>query len=264
MRSAGARRGRQAPSRAAALAAALLPAFSLSAFSLPGTAHADPSALWNIVHGQCVPDQDAHHDPAPCAHVETGAGGYAVLKDIRGDFQFLLIPTARISGIEDPALLAPGAPNYFAYAWQARSYTEARLGKPQPRDMIILAINSAKGRTQNQLHIHIDCIRADVRQTLLRALPGIGAAWTPIQLAGHPYRALRINDLDSSDPFRVLADTDKQAAADMGDHTLVVAGETWPDGTPGFVLLDDTANLLAANFGSGEELQDHGCTAAVR
>ena len=40
---------------------------------------------------------------------------YAVLKDLHGNTRFLLLPTDPISGIESPALLQPGAPNY----WQA-------------------------------------------------------------------------------------------------------------------------------------------------
>ncbi len=73
-----------------------------------GAAQADPNALWNIVHGQCVPDELEHGDPKPCAEVELGSGlaaGYAVLKDIRGTTQYLLIPTRQIGGIESRALL---------------------------------------------------------------------------------------------------------------------------------------------------------------
>jgi len=80
---------------------------------------ADPNALWNIVHGQCVPGERGHGDPSPCAKVDLSAGeaaGFAVLKDIKGATQFLLIPTRHISGIESRALLAPGATNYFAAA----------------------------------------------------------------------------------------------------------------------------------------------------
>jgi len=44
----------------------------------------------------------------------------------------LLLPTARISGIEDPALLAPDSVNYFAVAWKERSELERRLGKALP------------------------------------------------------------------------------------------------------------------------------------
>ena len=47
---------------------------------------ADPNALWNIVHGQCVPGERGHGDRSPCANVDLSAGeaaGFAVLKDIK-------------------------------------------------------------------------------------------------------------------------------------------------------------------------------------
>ena len=53
--------------------------------------------------------------------------GFVVLKDIRGVAQFLLIPTARIGGIEDPAILAPDATNYWDAAWRARDFVDGRL-----------------------------------------------------------------------------------------------------------------------------------------
>ena len=65
---------------------------------------ANPNVLWQIVHDQCVPDQQQHGDPKPCAEVDL-AGGFAVLKDISGASQFLLIPTTEIGGIEDPSCL---------------------------------------------------------------------------------------------------------------------------------------------------------------
>src|SRR6202034_1461554 len=119
-------------------------------------------ALWEIVHGQCVPDEREHGDPKPCAAVDLSHGiarGFAILKDIRGQSQYLLIATQRIDGIESRALLSPHAPNFFADAWTARSFTEKALGRTMPWDALSLAINSQLGRSQNQLHIHIDCIR---------------------------------------------------------------------------------------------------------
>ena len=145
-----------------------------------GSGHtADPDALWKLVHDKCVPGQEQKGDPAPCALVDLREGdakGYVVLKDLVGATQYLLIPTARVSGIESASLLAPEAPNYFADAWRERSYTERAAQHPLPRQTISLAINSAFGRSQNQLHIHIDCIRADVREVLQRQLAVIGTA----------------------------------------------------------------------------------------
>src|ERR1700730_10956838 len=47
----------------------------------------NPNVLWQIVHDKCVPDEQQHGDPKPCAEVDL-AGGFAVLKDIAGASQF--------------------------------------------------------------------------------------------------------------------------------------------------------------------------------
>lgn len=190
------------------------------ALGLSATAWAaDPDALWKIVHGRCVVHESEAHDPAPCAVADL-AGGYAVLKDRVGATQYLLIPTARITGIESPLLLAPTAPNYWQAAWNARDLVERSAGKAIPRDDLGLAVNSEFGRSQNQLHIHIDCIRADVKQALQAHASEIGTFWSPlgVALAGYRYVAMRISgsDLDGDDPFRMLAGSDPRARADMG------------------------------------------------
>jgi CDP-diacylglycerol pyrophosphatase len=222
----------------------------------------NPNVLWQIVHDQCVPDEQQHGDPKPCAEVAL-AGGYAILKDIKGATQFLLIPTTQLGGIEDRALLAPIARNYFADAWQARGFVEKALGRAMPRDMLSLAINSASGRTQDQFHIHIDCIRADVRDALLRERPNIGWRWSLLKtpLAGHQYRVLRVTGatLFGHNPFKLLAWGVPGARADMGQHTLVVVGMVFGGRVPGFIILDDRADLAHGDWGSGEELQDHAC-----
>jgi CDP-diacylglycerol pyrophosphatase len=228
-----------------------------------GCARADPDAIWNIVHDRCVPDQQQHQDPAPCALVDLAGGeenGYAVLKDISGATQYLLIPTSRISGIGSPAILAPGATNYFAAAWRARDFVDERAGRAVPRDWMSLAINSQAAQTQNQLHIHIDCVRPDVHQALTEHAAEVGTTWAPfpVPLAGHPYRAvaLRGDDLDVVNPFTLLAGADADTRADMADQTLVVIGTVDAVGQPGFVILADRRNT-AADTAAGEELQDH-------
>ncbi len=234
---------------------------------VPTSAQAEnPSALWDIISGKCVPHEQAERDPSPCSVVDIANGvakGYVVLKDRDGNTQFLLMPTARISGIEDPQILDPDATNYFDEAWRERYFVEERLGTPVPRNAMTLAINSMTGRSQNQLHIHIDCIRPDVKAILDANLDKVVGVWTPfpIPLAGHAYRSIRItNDtLADANPFRILADQDPAASADMGHHSLVVVGATFPDTGDGFVLLDTKTDIPHGNFASGEELQDHSC-----
>lgn len=250
--------------RCAALFAAVL------MVSIPGvaTAVADPNALWTIVHDKCVPDQQLHDDPAPCALVDLGGGkdagqqtGSAVLKDLVGANQFLLIPTARIAGIESPEILAPGAANYFGAAWRAKSFTDQRAGWTLPRDWVSLAINSVLARSQNQLHIHVDCVRADVRATLAEHAGGVGSQWAPfpVPLAGHPYDAIAVSgeNLDAVNPFVALADGIPGARGEMGNRSLVVVGAAGPDGTPGFVILSGHADPATGDLAEGEELQDH-------
>jgi CDP-diacylglycerol pyrophosphatase len=231
---------------------------------IPAAQATDPSALWHIVHDRCVPNEQLHGDPAPCALVDLAAG-YVVLKDIVGATQFLLLPTARISGIESPALLAPGAPDYFQDAWEARRFTAARAPAPPTRADLSLAVNSVYGRSQNQLHIHIDCLRVDVRDALAQHLGSLGDGWAPfpVPLAGERYIARRLlaPDLAGENPFVLLAASSPEARAHMGDYTLVVAGAAFA-GKPGFVLLADRADRAAGDFASGEALQDHDCALA--
>jgi CDP-diacylglycerol pyrophosphatase len=230
---------------------------------------ADPEALWKIVHDKCVPGEQQNGNPAPCALVDQHEGdakGYAVLKDIVGATQYLLIPTARVPGIESDSLLSPDAPNYFADAWRERSFTERAAGQPLPRQAISLAINSAFGRSQNQLHIHIDCIRTDVAAVLQRQLGAIGDSWAPLPepLAGHTYLAIRVlaDDLDGANPFALVADGVPGAHDAMGRQTLVVVGAEFADGRPGFIVLTDHVDLATGNRAAGEELQDHDCVLA--
>jgi CDP-diacylglycerol pyrophosphatase len=225
-----------------------------------GRADADPNALWTIVHDQCVPDQQTSGNPAPCARVDLGDGeqrGYAVLKDLVGATQFLLIPTARIPGIESPALTAPDAPNYFAAAWDARTFVDSRAAVDIPRDWMSLAVNSAVARSQNQLHIHIDCVRSDVKDALSRRIADVGPGWMPFPelLHGHRYLAMTVEGdaLDSVNPIELLANR----SDDMGLQTLGAVGAYLPDGQPGFVLLAGRADAATGDPGAGEELQDH-------
>ncbi|HEX5430876.1 MAG TPA: CDP-diacylglycerol diphosphatase [Bryobacteraceae bacterium] len=230
---------------------------------------ANPNLLWQLVQNSCVPAaRQNRYPPAPCAEVSAPPGhfdrGYAVLKDIRGRFQYLVLPVARIAGIESPALLQPGAPNYFADAWSARLYVEAALHNIVPRNDLSLAVNSKYGRTQNQLHIHVDCIRTDVSDALRRLLPGIGAQWKtlPASLRGHRYMARWVDGASLSiNPFRSLA-ASLPAGDGMARYGLAVIGAYSPAWKPGFILLATRADVGKGNYGSSEELQDHSCAIA--
>ena len=239
------------------LVAAML--IGLSAVGI-GWAGADPNALWTIVHDQCSPHEEQDGDPAPCA-VADAQDGYALLKDLVGERQFLLIPTLQITGIESPMLLDPGAKDYFADAWRARYLVEKRAQRSMPPDWVSLAVNSMVARSQNQFHIHIDCLRADVHQSLAQHAASIGPTWAPfaVPLAGAPYSPIMIPDLNDIKGFRLLAECLPGAREDMSRRTLVVVGS--PSGS-GFVVLAGQADAAAGDEGSGEDLQDHTVCAA--
>lgn len=80
-----------------------------------GLKSSHPDALWRIVSQQCLPNQQMHNSPAPCAQVDTQAG-FVVFKDRNGPLQYLLMPSAKITGIESPTVLDAATPNFFAQA----------------------------------------------------------------------------------------------------------------------------------------------------
>ena len=235
----------------------LLVTFVLGGLLAAGVACADRMTLWRIVHDQCA----AHAGgalPPPC--VEVGATD-SVIKDRVGVAQLLDIPTTRVTGIEDAQLLAPGAPNYFANAWRARGLMRRYLPSAPERDGLAITVNSTVSRSQDQLHLHIDCLLPEVARTLAAYAPHVDGQWRPMTdaLAGRKYWARRVETLDlaGADPFHILADEMPNARSEMGLWTL--AAIPAPDGR-GFLLLADHAELTAG--GHAEDLQDHECAIA--
>jgi len=223
---------------------------------------ANRNALRQIVQEQCVVHWLQQRDPAPCERVYLSGPqqenlGYAVLADRKGGAHLLLIPTQVIEGIESARLLEPDAPNYFSAAWQARDRLAAAAGHSLPRDAVGLAVNSAHARSQDQLHIHIECLRPDVFQALHQAAERITYAWSPLNIGGSSYEALRImgEDLNGANPFELLAERMPEAGHVMGDYTLVLAGMQFKSG-PGFIL-------LAGTHRAGELLLDSTCAIAA-
>jgi CDP-diacylglycerol pyrophosphatase len=228
------------------------------------------NALWELVHNICVPGQSLRGDPYPCLEVDLTGGvknGFAILRDPRGGTQFLLIPTAPISGIESPEVLDPNGTNYFALAWEVRTHLDDTLHLTIPRDDVGMAINSLVSRSQDQLHIHFSCIRADVWDTLHEHEREIGNQWAPFNylLVGHDYAAIWVSGehFKPHNPFRLLAEGLPNAAGNMSNRTLVVVGLTRTDGAEGFVILTDQVNKVRGDLANGEELLDNTCHIAV-
>ncbi|WP_241574083.1 CDP-diacylglycerol diphosphatase [Rosenbergiella nectarea] len=220
--------------------------------------HRNSDALWKIVSRQCVPHQQQQHSPAPCQQVDLSQG-YVLLKDKIGIAQYLLIPTDKVSGIESDKLLAPTTPNYFSLAWSMMPQVSQRLEKPIPNTLLSLAINSKWGRSQNQLHIHMSCLRGDVRQRLAEKQQTLTDQWQPLLLLNHSYwvRTLSLEQLNSRSLFQrvftELPDIDPSSGREGIAVTMLADGR--------LVILVLRTNWMKGILGSAEELQDHQCHA---
>ena len=223
----------------------------------------NPNALWQIVSERCVPEARSGAGKNACAKVDLN-NGYVILKDRNGIGQYLLIPTRRIEGIESPDLVEVGAHNYWRDAWNERDYVEQAIGSRLKPGEIGLAVNSASGRSQNQMHIHIDCMRPDVVATLGTMRNAIAAQWgdLPTLLSWHHYRARLITDatLSDTDPFQVLSGDLRERGESMADQSLLLTATTLADGKPGFILLN--GRVRPGDNASAEELLDHACSLA--
>ena len=99
-----------------------------------------------------------------------------------------------------------------------------------------MAVNSVPGRTQDQLHIHMDCLRASVRRAVHADLAGVGDRWvdlaTPL-VRGHRYRArwLPYDALSITDPILLLAAD--PAVSDRVEWALVMTEARRPSGAGG-------------------------------
>lgn len=220
----------------------------------------DSDALWKIVNLRCVPSQQATGTSEQCTAVDLNKR-YAILKDIVGRSQYLLIPTDRISGIESPRVLDVHAQDYWADAWASRHYVEKSVKRSLPDNQLGLEINSAFRRSQQQLHIHIDCMRGDVSNALARHAHDAPGTWRWDTLNGNRYRIMRVTALTQvSDPFRLVARDNKGADA-MATQTILVTGAGSSAEQDGWLVVNSGTEVDNGS-GTAEGLLDRACRVA--
>jgi CDP-diacylglycerol pyrophosphatase len=246
-------------------------AVSISAIAALGVLAAQPAPtdrnlLWSIVSFKCLRHLTKSEAPIPCDSVDVSKGwdrGVAFLKDFDGVGRMLAIPTHRVTGIEDSALLNPEEPNYFASAWGARGDVEFRLRRQLPREAVAITVNSMAARNQDQLHLRIDCIDKDVAAALASYSGALDTQWRPmtVDLKGRRYwaRTLASDDLSDVSPFLLLANGIDGAKTEMGLWSLAAVGASFSR-KPGFILLADRAE--ATGGGHADDLQDRDCAIA--
>lgn len=241
------------------------------AFVLPvmasTSAAGDRDLLWRVVQA-CLLTRDLVGTPFPCLAVETARGkdrGFAVVRAPFEATHIVVTPTVRTVGIEAERLRASDAPNYFADAWSERHFVTDNLRRRPDRTDIALAVNSRSGRSQDQLHIHVDCIRQDVKRSLAAQAGSIRpGAWTRVAVLPRAPRylatALASPDLDGTNIFKLVQSGLEIDPEDMHEVTVVVVG-TESQGRPGYVVLARRRIPNSRDEAHGEALMDHACSA---
>ncbi|HML30711.1 MAG TPA: CDP-diacylglycerol diphosphatase [Hyphomicrobium sp.] len=232
------------PSRVDLVRAAIVSGLTVTAAAPVATAQQSRDGLLKGMQKCVAAAQHAGtHLPRPCEYVSTR--GFVVMKERQKEHLF--VPTATLAGVEDPTILHSNARPYWLYAWsQARHYFRSR--KPW---QIGLAINSKAGRSQDQLHIHMACMKKSVSDALHHA--HISNTWSKITLGQHTYFVRHVPRLaGENDPFRLVYRKVRSKASQMQYQTIVVTGAA-----TGFYILNDY--LHQTNRGHGEELLDKSC-----
>ncbi|MEX6508290.1 CDP-diacylglycerol diphosphatase [Jiella sp. M17.18] len=233
---------------------------TVDAANLSGTA-------LRLVVDACSADSAVTSLPAPCLKVvRSPDGGYVVLREPFGLRRTILSPIAAIPGIEDPRLLAPNAPNFFAMAWQERG--EA-TGAPSGRDgwiRMALAINSPQSRTQDQLHIHIACVKPVVAAALAKAAARIGTGrfrqiWFARKAPPYWVERIKADSLAGHNPLQLVAHGVPGAERHMDEMTIAVVGAWSRSAGPGFWILATQSNPRIRFAAEAEGLLDRGCRA---
>ncbi len=254
--------------RLAGGAAVLASAFAMTALVLIEPIAASSRNALALSVGSCVVSSRTLHVPFPCLAVDQSGDtedGFVVIRPPFGRSEVLLVPTAPIAGIESPALLAANAPPFFQDAWNARHFVVSALPRDPGWSSLGMAVNSRPSRSQDRLHIHVDCLQPSVMAELSRFGPKIGERWTrfPVPLAGGQYwaRQASVAAFERINPFADMRAGVPAARRSMAEMTLVIAGIERPGGTPGFMLLAADTRARGA-WSVGEELLDHSCSIA--
>ncbi len=216
----------------------------------------DRAALWYVVNDLCRPMQQSLNLPIPCLKVDT-ARGFAVIRAPGDETQILIVPMTKIDGIESSVVLQDRMPNLWQFAWNERNRVAASAPRPLGWNDIGMAINSRRGRTQDQLHIHVDCVDPRLKRALTSRTDRLSSKWSTLDL--RPWAArYRIKHIDpegiNQNIFKLIADEIPGARSRMALQSIGVIGSIDPNGAHGFTV------LVNSDGGHAEELLDHTCS----
>ena len=268
-------------SKAKEISITALPLIRSPEIRTPATVATSRDQLWEITK-TCVANFLAHGSPDPCLVVDLKQGqdqgqdqtqdqtqdqgqnqGFVILKDRLGASHFLLIPTRKILGIEDPILISKEMTNFWSKAFEHLSYVPKSLNKQIPLDHLIIGINSTFARSQDQLHLHLDCLAPEVLQWLQtngKNLAPNGGEAAVFKRA--KFRVWKIKSHEFINPFLELAEDAGSTGFDIKKHALALVTSKDASGQFEFFVFDSMSAPEGSPYsgGSADLLMDRQCS----
>ncbi|MGY2046736.1 CDP-diacylglycerol diphosphatase [Methylobacterium sp. JK268] len=238
----------------------LLLVAALATAAVAAAADVPRNILWAALQG-CIVAKRTTGRAFPCLSVDLGTPdrpGTAILRAPGQRTHLVVMPTADVIGLEAPVLQGPAGVAYWRAALAARRDVTEVFGDRLPGAEVGLAVNSPTGRSQDQLHIHVDCVRPQTRALLRRYARSLPAGWVvlPTTIQGGRLAAMRVPAaaVDDFNPFAALAAA-PGAAAGLRHTTFAAISAPPDDPAGGFYLL-----LVRQPYAAAEKLLDHRCT----
>ncbi|WP_084624546.1 CDP-diacylglycerol diphosphatase [Xanthomonas cassavae] len=215
--------------------------------------------LWRTISEQCVPGFLHGNNPAPCLVVNPERD-YVVLRSPAGPLHLLFVPLTRTLGSNAPWLNASNNPDYFKFAWQARDLLSKESGKTIPDTAVALTFDAYGWGTQDQLHLHLACLRPEVRNVLhTLGLALRSDRWIEYRMLGHGYW-LRAVSAEEFAAGNVLQQISHEAPVGTGglNHSGVALAKL-QDGRFVVAVLPRVLFGPDASSGAASEMQDFSC-----
>ncbi|MGF1987183.1 MAG: CDP-diacylglycerol diphosphatase [Nostoc sp. ZfuVER08] len=223
-------------------------------------AQSDRDFLWQKVQ-QCVANQQGQPPkPDPCLYVDLNKR--YVVANGSNPVEYLLLPTDKIEGIEDPNISRSNSIPYWQYAWEeARKYVPTKKPQVQYRNQYGLAINSQQARNQDQLHIHMSCIKQSVSMQLEtddNQIPNGNFNNFILTLENNQYNIMKLDNdslTNNNNPF-YLVNRSLASSQKMADQSIAVVGRR----RGGYYILNTESDATKGYKAAAEKLLDEDCS----
>jgi CDP-diacylglycerol pyrophosphatase len=245
------------------VSASIVLVLTLGAWKLGAATHRQ--ALWRVIQ-TCVANYKLTGAAFPCLQVDLTGGeerGAVTIWAPFGKHETIVAPTQRVTGVEDPQLQSPAAPNYFEAAWRVRSRL-AGLDHASADSDFALAVNPALTRKQDQLHIHMGCLLPAAKSAVESFAPQLRIGeWSQFPAAIYDAEfwglALRREGLAGVNPFRLAAEGPAGRSGDRSRLMIVAVRLRVADQERWLLLASDLGGPGTYTQMSAEDILDPSC-----